>query len=112
MTEDVSECSERGQRRGRRSPWMLALLVAGVICTVGYNMVGSMQQLKADNRHLRRELAIKEQVVSNLAFTLKAVNRHHNSHFQAVENHWRSAQSGGHRQGGPVKVWTFDGARW
>ena len=89
---------------------MVAFLVAGVICTLGC-MMGNIQQLKADNRGLRKELAIKEQVVSHLAYTLKSVNRHQNSHFQAVENQFRSAQNA-LRQQSPVKVWTFDGARW
>ena len=91
---------------------MLGILLAGVVCTVTVGcIVGNIQQLKADNRGLRKELAIKEQVVSNLAFTLKTVNRHQHSQFEALEQQWRSGQSAMHRST-PVKVWTFDGARW
>ena len=105
-------CSECGQRQGgRRSWWMLGFLLAGVMCTVGCMLGNNIQQLKADNRGLRKELAIKEQVVSNLAYTLKTVNRHQHNQFQALEQQWRSGQSGIHRST-PVNVWTFDGARW
>lgn len=90
---------------------MLGFLLAGVMCTVGCMLSNNIQQLKADNRGLRKELAIKEQVVSNLAYTLKTVNRHQHNQFQALEQQWHSGQSGIHRST-PVKVWTFDGARW
>lgn len=102
-------CRELGQsQNGRRSWWAIGFLIAGILC--GVSMISNMQ-LKADNRGLRKELALKEQVVSNLAYSLKTVNRHQGSHFRVLESEWRAGRSAVHRAA-PVKVWTFDGSRW
>ncbi|KAL3141918.1 hypothetical protein ABBQ32_004572 [Trebouxia sp. C0010 RCD-2024] len=55
---------ELGQsQNGRRSWWAIGFLIAGILC--GVSMISNMQ-LKADNRGLRKELALKEQAVPSM----------------------------------------------
>jgi len=87
------------------------LVLTGLVCGA---LMGNVSQLKADKRSLQRELTaardladMKDQVMSGLAASLSIVNEHHNSQMQAVQAQMRSL----HRAP-PVKVWTFDGARF
>ena len=100
------------ERRSRHTMWMWGLVITGIVC--GCSLIGNVSQLQADKKALQKELRaaedladMKDQVMSGLQASLSIVNHHHNSQMQALQHQLRSAP-----RPPPVKVWTFDGARY